>query len=150
MLANSTFADAESMNQDIPNDTDNLSVSSRQRSVKSERSMLDQASRDTRLHYRKDSPLGLTVEELDDRGLLDGGSVPTYYTSIRQRTRRPLEMRKRGARMQERDRESMSKLMDGLHHMIQTLVKRGLRIEEYCRQYDTSNCGMVGKKDLLL
>ena len=134
------------MNQDIPNDTDNLSVSSRQRSVKSERSLLDQASRDTRLHYRKDSPLGLTVEELDDRGLLDGGSVPTYYTSIRQRTRRPLEMRKRGARMQERDRESMSKLMDGLHHMIQTLVKRGLRIEEYCRQYDTSNCGMVGKK----
>ena len=69
--------------------------SNRQFSLRSERSMLDQTARDTRLHYRKDSPLGLTVEELDDRGLLDGGSVPNYYSSIRQRTRRPLEMKKR-------------------------------------------------------
>ena len=44
-------------------------------SLRSGASILDQTARDTRLHYRKDSPLGLTVEELDDRGLLDGGSV---------------------------------------------------------------------------
>jgi Ca2+-binding EF-hand superfamily protein len=123
---------------------DSGSVSSnRQFSLKSERSILDQTARDARLHYRKDSPLGLTVEELDDRGLLDGGSVPSYYTSIRQRTRRPLEMKKRGTRMQERN---TNKMLKNAYHMIRTLVKRGLRIEEYCRQYDTGNCGMIDKK----
>ena len=30
--------------------------------------------------------------------------------------------------------------------MLRVLVKRGLRIEEYCRQYDTRNCGMIDKK----
>jgi len=66
----------------------------------------DQVPRDTRLHYRQGSPLGLTLEELDDRGLLDGGgSVPNYYTSSRQRTRRPLEMKKRSSRLQERGKE---------------------------------------------
>ena len=124
---------------------DSGSVSSnRQVSLKSERSILDQTARDTRLHYRKDSPLGLTVEELDDRGLLDGGSVPSYYTSIRQRTRRPLEMKKRSSRMQ--DRNGTSKMLKNVYHMIRTLVKRGLRMEEYCRQYDTGNCGMIDKK----
>ena len=87
-------------------DTGSVS-SNRQVSLRSERSILDQTARDTRLHYRKDSPLGLTVEELDDRGLLDGGSVPSYYSSIRQRTRRPLEMKKRSSRMQERSRNSL-------------------------------------------
>lgn len=124
---------------------DSGSVSSnRQISLKSERSILDQTARDARLHYRKDSPLGLTVEELDDRGLLDGGSVPSYYTSIRQRTRRPLEMKKRSSRMQ--DRNGTNKMLNNVYHMIRTFVKRGLRIEEYCRQYDTGNCGMIDKK----
>ena len=117
--------------------------SNRQFSLKSERSMLDQTARDMRLHYRKDSPLGLTVEELDDRGLLEGGSVPNYYSSIRQRTRRPLEMKKRGMRMQDRNN---NKLLNGVYHMMRVLVKRGLRIEEYCRQYDTRNCGTIDKK----
>jgi len=86
-------------------DGDVLSVGSRP-SLNSERRMLDQVPRDTRLHYRQGSPLGLTLEELDDRGLLDGGgSVPNYYTSSRQRNRRPLEMKKRSSRLQERGKE---------------------------------------------
>ena len=77
------------------------------------------------------------MEELDDRGLLDGGSVPSYYTSIRQRTRRPLEMKKRSSRMQYRN--GTNKMLNNVYHRIRTFVKRGLRIEEYCRQYDTGN-----------
>lgn len=85
---------------------DNNSVSSERRSVNSERRLLDQVPRDARLHYRKGSPLGLTVEELDDRGLLDGGgSVPSYYVSMKQRGRRPLEMKKRSSRLQDRGKE---------------------------------------------
>jgi hypothetical protein len=38
------------------------SVGSRQQSLNSERRLLDQVPRDARLHYRKGSPLGLTVE----------------------------------------------------------------------------------------
>jgi hypothetical protein len=84
----------------------NGSVGSKQQSLNSERRLLDQVPRDARLNYRKGSPLGLTVEELDDRGLLDGGnSVPSYYTSIKQRSRRPLEMKKRASRLQERGQE---------------------------------------------
>ena len=83
--------------------SDALSVGSGRPSLHSERRLLDQVPRDTRLHYRQGSPLGLTLEELDDRGLLDGGgSVPNYYTSSRQRNRRPLEMKKRSSRLQER------------------------------------------------
>ena len=43
------------------------------------------------------------------------------------------------------DRNS-NKLLNGIYHMLRVLVKRGLRIEEYCRQYDTRNCGMIDKK----
>ena len=63
--------------------------------LSSERRLLDQAPRDLRLNNRMGSPLGLTIEELDDRGLLEGGMVPNYYASSRQRGRRPLEMKKR-------------------------------------------------------
>ena len=63
--------------------------------LSSERRILDQAPRDLRLTNRMGSPLGLTIEELDDRGLLEGGMVPNYYASSRQRGRRPLEMKKR-------------------------------------------------------
>ena len=125
---------------------DAVSVGSRQQSLKSERSLLDQNSRDTRLHYRKDSPLGLTIEELDDRGLLDGGSVPKYYTSMRQKNRRPLEMRKRGERIQERDQEALTKLFDSFFHMCRTLMKRGLQLEKTCSQHDISNSGMISRK----
>jgi len=128
---------------------DSTSVGSRQQSLRSERSLLDQVSRESRMHYRKDSPLGLTVEELDDRGLLDGGSVPKYYTSMRQRGRRPLELRKRGDRLQERDKESSDRSFDFFFHMIRTLAKRGVRIEEYCRQYDSADCGMVDQSRFL-
>jgi len=91
--------------KDVQRFDDALSVGSRP-SLNSERRMLDQVPRDTRLHYRQGSPLGLTLEELDDRGLLDGGgSVPNYYTSSRQRNRRPLEMKKRSSRLQDRGKE---------------------------------------------
>lgn len=85
---------------------DNYSTSSRQTSRSSERRLLDQAPRDLRLHNRLGSPIG-NLEELDDRGLLDGGgSVPTYYSSSsQQRSRRPLEMKKRSSRLLERGRE---------------------------------------------
>ena len=135
--------------QRIEKNEDAHSVGSQQKSLRSERSMLDQVSRESRMHYRKDSPLGLTVEELDDRGLLDGGSVPKYYTSMRQKGRRPLELRKRGERIQERDKESVARSFEFFFHMIRTLAKRGVRIEEYCRQYDMADCGMVPRKRFL-
>jgi len=43
-------------------DASESSVGSRQLSWNSERRILDQVPRDTRLNYRKGSPLGLTVE----------------------------------------------------------------------------------------
>ena len=79
--------------------------SSKQQSVSSERRLLDQLPRITRLNQRLES-LGLTVEELDDRGLLDGGgSVPSYYTSMKQKNRRTLELQPRSHRLQERGKE---------------------------------------------
>ena len=78
-------------NQQEPHVTTNRTTST----LSSERRLLDQAPRDLRLNNRMGSPLGLTIEELDDRGLLEGGMVPNYYASSRQRGRRPLEMKKR-------------------------------------------------------
>jgi hypothetical protein len=43
-------------------------------------------------------------QELDDRGLLNGGGS-NRSGSIRQKNRRPLEMRNRQARLQNRDNE---------------------------------------------
>ena len=85
---------------------DNYSTGSRQTSRSFERRRLDQAPRDLRLHNRLGSPIG-NLEDLDDRGLLDGGgSVPTYYSSSsQQRSRKPLEMKKRSSRLLERGRE---------------------------------------------
>ena len=98
----------ENQLKDVQRFDDAGSVGSRP-SLNSERRMLDQMPRDTRLHYRQGSPLGHTLEELDDRGLLDGGgSVPNYYTSSKQRSRRPLEMKKRSSRLQERGKEVMT------------------------------------------
>jgi len=128
------------------------SESSRQASIKSsERRLLDQVPRDARLHYRKGSPLGLTIEELDDRGLLDGGgSVPNYYTSIKQRGRRSMELRKRSSRIQERGQEALAKLLNGFFHVLRTLMKRGIEIEENCKSMDTEGRGMVDKKKFSL
>jgi hypothetical protein len=88
-------------------------------SLMAERRLLDQQPRDTRLLLRKGSPLGLTLEvnsffclvieivkELDDRGLLEGGGVvPSYYTSLRQKNRRQLELQDRSSRMRQRGNE---------------------------------------------
>lgn len=70
----------------------------------SERQSLDKISRTTRLNSRKDAPLG-SLEELDDRGLIVGGSIPSTYSSspIRQRARRQHEMKNRSSRLQDRE-----------------------------------------------
>jgi hypothetical protein len=100
------------------------SLGSNSRHTSHSRRMLDTVSRDTRLHNRKGSPLGLTIEvrvtlpfrehsllyidllqELDDRGLLNGGGLANRGGSIRQKNRRPLEMRNRLTRLQDRDSE---------------------------------------------
>jgi len=78
--------------------------------LNSERKILDQVPRNTRLDLRKGSPLGLTLEELDDRGLLDGGgSIPSYYSSIKQKARRSQELRRRSSRLQDREKNVMKK-----------------------------------------
>lgn len=126
---------------------DNNSVGSNKQSLNSERKLLDQVPRDARLQYRKGSPLGLTIEELDDRGLLEGGgAVPTYYASIKQKSRRSLEMKKRSSRLQERGKEAMAKLTNGVFHVLRILSKKGLDIEALCRQLDNGGRGMVDKK----
>lgn len=49
------------------------------------------------------------VQELDDRGLLDGGGVvPSYYTSLKQKQRRSLELQRRSSRMKSRGNEVCS------------------------------------------
>ena len=113
--------------------------------LSSERRLLDQAPRDLRLNNRIGSPLGLTIEELDDRGLLEGGMVPTYYASSRQRGRRPLEMKKRSSRLAERGKETITKMTNALFHMVRVLNKRGLHMEEYCLPRDTKGSGFVPK-----
>lgn len=101
---------------------DNSSAtSSKYQSTISDRKILDQIPRTTRLNSRLES-LGLTVEvrlfayhfcfgefvaqELEDRGLLEGGgAVPTYYTSMKQKGRRVMELQPRSHRLQERGKE---------------------------------------------
>jgi hypothetical protein len=69
-----------------------------------ERQSLDKASRTARLNHRKDAPLG-SLEELDDRGLIVGGSIPSTYSSspLRLRARRQQEMKDRSSRLQDRE-----------------------------------------------
>lgn len=88
---------------------DNYSVGSGSRQTttrSSERRLLDQAPREIRLNNRLGSPIG-NLEDLDDRGLLEGGgSAPSYHSlSSQSRNRRPLEMKKRSSRLKERDKE---------------------------------------------
>jgi Ca2+-binding EF-hand superfamily protein len=124
-------------------------TSSKQHSAASERRLLDQLPRVTRLNNRLES-LGLTVEELDDRGLLDGGgSVPSYYTSLKQKNRRVLELQPRSHRLLERGKEVLSKLLNAVFHMIRILNKRGLNIEEYFRSMDIHKTGFISKKQMV-
>lgn len=92
---------------DTRTDNDSQSVGSRASvSLRAERKRLDQNSRGARLNFRKGSPLGHTIEELDDRGMIDGGdTVPSYEASFKQRSRRPLEMRRRSSRLKGRTGE---------------------------------------------
>jgi hypothetical protein len=108
------------------NDAASVGSNKHHSSTGDERRLLDQTSRVTRLTNRLES-LGLTVEviyvvelifevfsaenlnfdqELDDRGLLDGGgSVPSYYTSMKNKGRRTLELQSRSNRLQGRGKE---------------------------------------------
>ena len=48
----------------------------------------------------------VVFQELDDRGLLDGGgSVPSYVTSMRNKCRRSFELQSRSHRLQGRGKE---------------------------------------------
>ncbi len=68
-----------------------------------DRRIPDTIPRNDRLKSR--TPLG-SLEVLDDDGLLDGGIVvPNYYTSLRQRSRRCLEMKARSIRLRDRGKQ---------------------------------------------
>jgi hypothetical protein len=100
--------DAQLKDKSYFDNNDNLSMGSKQRST--ERRLLDQSNRDVRLQNRKVSSIG-SLGELDDRGLLQGGGIPSYYSSSsQQRSRRPLEMKKRSNRLLERGREVSTKI----------------------------------------
>eukprot|EP01041_Mallomonas_annulata_P003023 gene3023-5927_t len=103
----------------------------------------DKIPRNARLKSR--TPLG-SLEALDDYGLLEGGtSVPNYYTSLRQRNRRCLEMKARSSRLRDREKKNNSMILESLYHMIFVLVRRGLRIEHFCRERDTEGRGMIDR-----
>lgn len=84
---------------------DGYSISSRKTILFSERKFMDQNSREIRLKKNIGSPLGgMTIDELADRGLLEGNAlVPEYHTSLKQRSRRPLELKNRSSRLQDRE-----------------------------------------------
>ncbi|KAJ1402602.1 hypothetical protein B484DRAFT_405367, partial [Ochromonadaceae sp. CCMP2298] len=120
--------------------------SSKPHSSTSDRRRADQVPRVIRLNNRSES-LGLTVEELDDRGLLDGGgSVPSYYTAMKHKGRRMQELQPRSYRLQERGKETSSKLLNALLHMLRTLVRRGLPLEAFCGQRDPAGRGLMPRK----
>eukprot|EP01032_Pedospumella_encystans_P024646 gene24646-27866_t len=120
--------------------------SNKHHSTTDERRILDQMPREARLNNRLES-LGLTVEELDDRGLLDGGgSVPSYVTSLKNKSRRTLELQSRSHRLQGRDKETFTKLLNSFLHMVRTLVRKGLNLDVYCRRHDPNRRGLMRKK----
>ena len=111
------------------------------------RKMLDQVPRNARLHQRLES-LGLTIEELDDRGLIDGGgSLPgSQYSSVRSRSRRSLELQPRSHRLQERGKEAVVKILNGLFHMLRILHRKGLDLKKHCMKYSSDNESMSKKQ----
>jgi hypothetical protein len=113
----------------------------------SNRKMLDQVPRNARLHQRLES-LGLTIEELDDRGLIDGGgSLPgSQYSSVRSRSRRGLELQPRSHRLQERGKEAVMKVLNGLFHMLRILTRKGLDLKKHCMKYSSDNETMSKKQ----
>ena len=113
----------------------------------------------------------LNDQELDDRGLLDGGgSVPSYVTSLKNKSRRTLELQSRSHRLQGRDKEvrfasvemrfvvwilpttftfqsqTFTKLLNSFLHMVRTLVRKGLNLDVYCRRHDPNRRGLMRKK----
>lgn len=117
--------------------SNNHTQNGKQQNAMSNRKMMDQIPRGARLTQRLES-LGLTVEELDDRGLIEGGagSLPgSQYSSVRSRSRRSLELQSRSHRLQERGKEALSKVRNGLCHALKVLSRRGVDFERYCRRF---------------
>lgn len=115
----------------------NNNTTGRYQQVINSRKMMDQIPRGTRLTQRLES-LGLTVEELDDRGLIEGGAGSlsgSQYSSVRSRSRRSLELQSRSHRLQERGKEALSKVRNGLCHMLKVLARRGVDFERYCKKF---------------
>ena len=115
--------------------------------VSSERKNMDKSSRNTRLNLRKGSPFGLTLEEMDDRGLLEGGaSAPGQILSIRQRGRRHQEMTRRSLRLQDRTNDPSEKTFQNCYHMIRALIRRGLNLVALFREQDDADTGVIPRK----
>jgi len=122
--------------------------SGNRQNLQAERKLLDQKPRGDRLKNRKGSPLGLTLEELDDRGLLDGGGVvPSYYTSLKQKQRRSLELQRRSSRMKLRGHEDELKTysLDSLMRMIRVLLRNGINFEDLFQGIDAEGRGIIEK-----
>jgi hypothetical protein len=100
---------------DILADADQRLMSYEYREQSRQTSMMQQGCLSPRLSNRQQS-LGLTIEELDDRGLIDGGgSLPgSQYSNTKQKNRRSLEFQSRSHRLQGRNvnKESVTKSMN--------------------------------------
>ena len=138
--------------QEIQLEEDKKSIEGTTRNLPStmkERKSMDKASRNARLNMRKGSPFGLTLGEMDDRGLLEGGAtLPTQLLSIRQRGRRHQEMRRRSLRKQDRD-QTDDKTFHNCFHMIRALIRRGLNVFAHFQGADVEQNGLVSQKTFI-
>ena len=115
---------------------------------RSERQNLEKSTRSTRLNHRKDAPLG-NLEDLDDRGLIAGGSIPSTNSNcspLRARARRNQEMKNRESRLNKREENKSIKNMKTVSHVLVSLSKQGLSVEEYFRSKDVNGAGVLSKK----
>ena len=115
---------------------------------RNERQNLEKSTRSTRLNHRKDAPLG-NLEDLDDRGLITGGSVPSTNSNcspLRARARRNQEMKNRESRLNIREENKSVKNMKTVSHVLASLSKQGLSVEDHFRTKDVKGAGVLGKK----
>lgn len=106
---------------------------------------LDRLPRHARLS-RRTSTLGLTLEELDDMGLLDGGSIPPYFRSMNRRERREMDMRRRSARRRVRAQERKPHTLITVNHMLRVLERRGVNVVAHFRSYDQQARGTLTRQ----
>ena len=115
---------------------------------RNERQNLEKSTRSTRLNHRKDAPLG-NLEDLDDRGLITGGSIPSTNSNcspLRARARRNQEMKNRESRLNIREENKSVKNMKTVSHVLASLSKQGLSVEDHFRTKDVKGAGVLGKK----